>query len=60
MLIIAERINASPKDTRGLDSAILDPTDKLLYGALKAALAVNGKDDFCMEFIAAFREGRLE
>jgi 5-methyltetrahydrofolate--homocysteine methyltransferase len=46
--------------SRGLDSAILDPTDNLLYGALKAALAVNGKDDFCMGYITAFREGRLE
>ncbi len=44
---------------RGLDSAILDPTDKKLFGALKAALMVAGKDDFCMEYIAAFREGRL-
>lgn len=46
--------------TKGLDSAILDPTDKQLYGALKAAQAVMGKDDFCMEYITAFREGRLE
>ena len=46
--------------TRGLDSAILDPTDSHLYAALKAALAVTGKDDFCMEYITAFRGGRLE
>ena len=45
---------------RGLDSAILDPTDNALYGALKAALSVNGRDDFCMEYITVFREGRLE
>lgn len=45
---------------RGLDSAILDPTDKTLFGALKAALAVTGKDDFCVEYITAFRAGRLE
>jgi 5-methyltetrahydrofolate--homocysteine methyltransferase len=45
---------------RGLDSAILDPTDKQLYGALKAALMIAGKDEFCMEYIAGFREGRLE
>ena len=46
--------------TRGLDSAILDPTDKQLYATLKTANAVVGKDDFCMEFITAFREGRIE
>ena len=45
---------------RGLDSAIIDPTDKKLYGSLKAALMVMGKDDFCMEYVTAFREGRLE
>lgn len=46
--------------TCGLDSAILDPTDKQLFAALKAALVVNGRDDFCMNFIGAFREGRIE
>ena len=45
---------------RGLDSAILDPTDNALYGSLKAALSVNGRDDYCMEYITAFREERLE
>jgi 5-methyltetrahydrofolate--homocysteine methyltransferase len=45
---------------RGLDSAILDPTDKQLLGALKAALMIAGKDEFCMEYITGFREGRLE
>jgi 5-methyltetrahydrofolate--homocysteine methyltransferase len=44
---------------RGLDSVILDPTDKQLFGALKAALMIAGKDEFCMEYIAGFREGRL-
>lgn len=43
----------------GLDCAIIDPTDKQLYGALRTALMLTGKDDFCMEYIAAFREGRL-
>lgn len=45
---------------RGLDSAIIDPTDKHLYGALKAALMVVGKDEYCMQYITAFREGRFE
>jgi cobalamin-dependent methionine synthase I len=46
--------------TRGLDSVILDPTDKELFGALKAALMVVGKDEFCMEYITAFRGGGIE
>jgi 5-methyltetrahydrofolate--homocysteine methyltransferase len=45
---------------RGLDSAILDPTDKHLFGSLRAALMLAGKDEFCMEYIAGFREGRFE
>ena len=44
---------------RGLDSAILDPTDRELFGALKASLMVSGKDEFCMGYIAAFRERRI-
>ncbi len=44
---------------RGLDSAIIDPTDKMLYGSLKAALMIGGKDEFCMDYVTAFREGKL-
>jgi len=44
----------------GLDSAIMDPTDRQLFAALKAALAVSGRDDFCMGLIGAFREGKLD
>jgi cobalamin-dependent methionine synthase I len=45
--------------SRGLAAVILDPTDKALFGALKAALAVVAKDEYCMDYIAAFRERRL-
>jgi cobalamin-dependent methionine synthase I len=45
---------------RGLDSAIIDPTDTMLYGALKATLMMMGKDEFCVEYVAALREGGLE
>jgi 5-methyltetrahydrofolate--homocysteine methyltransferase len=45
---------------RGLDSAIVDPTDKKLYESLKAALMIAGKDKFCMEYLKAFRDGGLE
>ncbi|MBW1779965.1 MAG: dihydropteroate synthase [Deltaproteobacteria bacterium] len=44
---------------RGLDAVILDPTDTALFGTLRAALAVVAKDDYCMDYIAAFRQGRL-
>jgi 5-methyltetrahydrofolate--homocysteine methyltransferase len=45
---------------RGLDGAIMDPTDKQLYGAMRAAVTIAGEDEFCMEYIRAFRAGRLE
>ena len=57
---LANRIFLVSAISRGLDCAIMDPTDKQLYGALKAALMIAGKDEFCMQYIAAFREGRLE
>jgi 5-methyltetrahydrofolate--homocysteine methyltransferase len=46
--------------TRGLDSAILDPADKHLWAALKAALLVAGRDEFCADYLHAFRAGRLD
>ncbi len=45
---------------RGLDAVILDPTDTPLYAALKAALAVAGRDEYCIDYVSAFREGRLD
>jgi 5-methyltetrahydrofolate--homocysteine methyltransferase len=43
----------------GMDSAILDPTDRDLYRVLKTAVMVMGEDEFCMEYIKAYRQGRL-
>ena len=45
--------------SRGLDSVILDPTDNHLFGALKAALALISRDEYCIDYIGAFRENRL-
>jgi 5-methyltetrahydrofolate corrinoid/iron sulfur protein methyltransferase len=45
--------------TRGLDAVIVDPTDRQIYAALRAALMIMGKDEYCMKYITAFREGRL-
>jgi 5-methyltetrahydrofolate--homocysteine methyltransferase len=44
---------------RGLDSAIVDPTDPELYATLKAGELVTGRDHFCLGYIRAFKEGRL-
>ncbi|MCL2670203.1 MAG: dihydropteroate synthase [Syntrophaceae bacterium] len=45
---------------KGIDAAIIDPTDKLLFTTMKAMAVVAGKDNSCMDYIGAFREGRLE
>ena len=41
----------------GLDSAILDPTNRDLMGLIYATEALLGLDDYCMEYISAYREG---
>jgi 5-methyltetrahydrofolate--homocysteine methyltransferase len=44
----------------GLDSAILDPTDKRLTSLVHASKLLLGKDEYAMNYITAFREGRLD
>ena len=44
----------------GLDSAILDPTDKRLMANIYTANALLGKDEFCMKYIEAHGSGKLE
>jgi 5-methyltetrahydrofolate--homocysteine methyltransferase len=41
----------------GLDSAIFDPLNKDLLGMIYATEALLGKDEYCMEYIGAFRAG---
>ena len=41
----------------GLDSAILDPTNRDMMGVIYATEALLGEDDYCMEYIGAYREG---
>lgn len=45
--------------SRGMDAAIVDPTDAQLVSAIHAARAVFGRDEYCMGLIEAFQEGRL-
>jgi cobalamin-dependent methionine synthase I len=45
---------------RGLDSAIIDPTDSKLYAVVAAGKLISGRDESCLNYIRAFREGRLE
>jgi 5-methyltetrahydrofolate--homocysteine methyltransferase len=43
----------------GLDAAIIDVTDPRIYSTLKAANTLVGNDQFCQEYISAFRSGKL-
>ncbi len=43
----------------GLDSAILDPTDKRIQEVLCAARALRGEDTYCLNYITSYREGKL-
>lgn len=45
---------------RGLDSAIIDATDAKLAAVVVAGRLVCGREEGCLNFIRAFREGRLE
>jgi cobalamin-dependent methionine synthase I len=45
---------------RGLDGAILDPTDKRLMANLITCNALLGRDEYCMDYLQAFQSGKLE
>jgi 5-methyltetrahydrofolate corrinoid/iron sulfur protein methyltransferase len=46
--------------TRGMDSAIIDPLDARMMANILVAEALAGKDQFCMQYITAEREGKFE
>lgn len=41
----------------GMDSAIMDPLDTYMQTTLYATQALLGEDDYCMEYLEAYREG---
>jgi len=41
----------------GLDSGILDPTDRDLMGIIFATEALMGEDEYCVEYIRTYRQG---
>lgn len=45
--------------SKGLDTVIMDPTDPRIVSCLKAAQLLLGQDEFCTEYLKAFRQGRL-
>ncbi|MGA2630486.1 MAG: dihydropteroate synthase [Terriglobia bacterium] len=45
---------------RGLDAAIVDPCDRQLMMNVRAAEALLGRDEFCVQYLRAYRDGKLE
>jgi len=43
----------------GLDGVMIDPLNQRMMSSLKASLALLNKDQFCLEYIKAFRAGKL-
>ena len=43
----------------GLDSGIMDPCNRDMLGLVYATEALLGLDDYCMEYIGAYREGLI-
>ena len=46
--------------TLGMDGFIMDPLDKTLMGYLVASRSLLGRDEFCTEYLKAYRSGKLE
>jgi len=44
----------------GMNSSVFDPLNKDLRGMILAAEAMLGLDDYCAEYVSAFREGLFE
>jgi 5-methyltetrahydrofolate corrinoid/iron sulfur protein methyltransferase len=45
---------------RGLDAPIVDPCDQQMMMNLRAAEALIGRDEYCVAYLRAFRDGKLE
>ena len=43
----------------GMNAAIMDVLDREMVGLLYATNALLGEDEYCMDYITAFREGRI-
>jgi 5-methyltetrahydrofolate--homocysteine methyltransferase len=43
----------------GVDAAIMNPTDRSLMAALLTSRAILAQDEFCLKYIAAWRQGEL-
>lgn len=44
----------------GMDTLIIDPLDRKLMASITAAKALTGQDEFCDEYLSAYRSGKLK
>ncbi len=44
---------------KGLDSAIVNPLDRLMMANILAAESLAGRDEYCSNYLTAYREGKL-
>lgn len=44
---------------KGLDGAILNPLDKKMMATIIAAEALEGRDEYCMKYLTAYRAGKI-
>lgn len=45
---------------KGLDGLIINPLDKMMMASLVAAEALAGKDDFCVNYLKAYRNKQFD
>jgi 5-methyltetrahydrofolate--homocysteine methyltransferase len=45
--------------SHGMDAVIADPTDAALMAGILAGEALLGRDEYCMEFIQGFQDGKI-
>ena len=43
----------------GMDSGVMDPTNRDMMGMMYATEAMLGMDEYCLEYISAYREGKF-
>jgi 5-methyltetrahydrofolate--homocysteine methyltransferase len=56
----ANRTFMSMAIAKGLNGAIMNPLDKKMMANIKAAEMLMGKDEFCADYMTAYREGLFE
>ena len=55
-----ETADARMAITKGLDGAIVNPLDKKMMAAIVTAETLAGKDEWCAEYLQAYRQKRFE